>query len=116
MPAEALDGFDLTRKNAALLICTQDGGRISSQLFHNKCWRPLVERFERKTGKRPRVHDLRHTGASWMLMNGAEIMDVQRHLGHESAQTTTSIYGHFDRRSGRRASSAMSRALRGPAA
>ena len=111
VPAYALKGFDLDRPKGVLLVCTQDGGRISSQLFHNKCWRPLVERFERQTGKRPRVHDLRHTGASWMLMNGAEIMDVQRHLGHESAQTTTNIYGHFDRRSGRRASSAMSRAL-----
>lgn len=111
IPGEALHGFDLTRKKEALLICTKDGGRVSSQLFHNKCWRPLVEQFELETGKKPRVHDLRHTGASWMLQNGAEISDVQRHLGHESASTTTGIYGHFDRRSGRRASTAMSKAL-----
>lgn len=111
VPAEALQGFDLKRNPDALLVCTKDGGRVSSQLFHNKCWRSLVEKFELETGKKPRVHDLRHTGASWMLQNGAEITDVQRHLGHESASTTTGIYGHFDRRSGRRASTAMSKAL-----
>lgn len=111
LPGEALEGFDLTRKPSSLLVCTKDGGRVSSQLFHNKCWRPLVERFELETGKKPRVHDLRHTGASWMLLNGGEIADVQRHLGHESSKTTTDIYGHFDRRSGRRASTAMSKAL-----
>ncbi|NEW33786.1 tyrosine-type recombinase/integrase [Nocardia cyriacigeorgica] len=111
VPSIALEGFDLDRPPTALLVCTKDGTRVSAQLFHNKCWQPLADDFEALTGKRPRVHDLRHTGASWMLSNGAEITDVQRHLGHESAQTTTGIYGHFDRRSGRRASTAMSRAL-----
>ncbi|WP_305781252.1 tyrosine-type recombinase/integrase [Nocardia nova] len=111
VPAEAVKDFDLTRKPDALLVTTMDGNRVSSQRFHNSCWRPMVQKFEEETGKRPRPHDLRHTCASWMLNNGAEISDVQRHLGHEKSTTTLDIYGHLDRRSGRRASTAVSKAL-----
>ncbi|MET9289404.1 tyrosine-type recombinase/integrase [Nocardia beijingensis] len=89
---------------------TQSGGRISSQLFHNKCWRPTLEKVADKIGKRPRPHDLRHTCASWMI-NGAELTDVQGHLAHEKITTTVVVYGHLDRRSGKRASTAVSKAL-----
>lgn len=111
IPAEAVEGFDLTRKPNELLMCTRDGNRIWSQYFHKQCWKPMMDEFERLTGKRPRPHDLRHTGASWMINNGAELTDVQKHLGHEKITTTVDIYGHLDRRSGRRASTAMSKAL-----
>lgn len=40
-------------------------------------------------------HDLRHAFASRMLRDGATIADIQRALGHESAQTTL-IYVHAD--------------------
>ncbi|WP_280441046.1 tyrosine-type recombinase/integrase [Nocardia brasiliensis] len=112
VPGEALTGFDLGKLKANdLIVSTEAGGRISSQLFHNKCWRPLVLKFEAEVGKKPRPHDLRHTCASWMINNGAELTDVQRHLGHEKIATTVDLYGHFDRRSGRRASTAVSKAL-----
>jgi integrase len=35
-----------------------------------------------------RFHDLRHTAASWLLMSGAGLKDVQHILGHRSIQTT----------------------------
>jgi integrase len=43
----------------------------------------------------PRIHDLRHTHASWLLANGTPIHVVQARLGHESIQTTVDTYSHL---------------------
>jgi len=43
----------------------------------------------------PRIHDLRHTHASWLLAAGVPIHVVQARLGHESIQTTVDRYGHL---------------------
>lgn len=41
-----------------------------------------------------RFHDLRHTFASWLVMEGVPIYTVSRMLGHASV-TTTEIYAHL---------------------
>lgn len=41
-----------------------------------------------------RMHDLRHTYASMMLDSGADIVDVQRALGHTQLKTTA-VYLHL---------------------
>jgi integrase len=43
----------------------------------------------------PRIHDLRHTHASWLLAMGVPIHVVQARLGHESIQTTVDTYSHL---------------------
>ncbi|NYD39955.1 tyrosine-type recombinase/integrase [Nocardioides panaciterrulae] len=43
----------------------------------------------------PRIHDLRHTHASWLLAAGTPIHVVQARLGHESIQTTVDTYSHL---------------------
>ena len=43
----------------------------------------------------PRIHDLRHTHASWLLAAGVPIHVVQARLGHESIQTTVDVYSHL---------------------
>jgi integrase len=46
--------------------------------------------------KRPRIHDLRHTHASWLLSDPTVSMyRLQRRLGHESITTTEGTYGHL---------------------
>jgi integrase len=40
-----------------------------------------------------RLHDLRHTAASW-LAAGLPLIYVQRQLGHASITTTQQVYGH----------------------
>lgn len=45
--------------------------------------------------ERPRIHDLRHTHASWLLARGVPIHVVSARLGHESIKTTVDTYGHL---------------------
>ncbi|WP_419404242.1 tyrosine-type recombinase/integrase, partial [Micrococcus sp. F3Y] len=40
-------------------------------------------------------HSLRHTFASWALMDGVPAQVVQHRLGHESLQTTSRVYAHL---------------------
>jgi site-specific recombinase XerD len=40
------------------------------------------------------VHSLRHTFASWLLQNGADLSEVQHQLGHHSMQMTLR-YAHL---------------------
>lgn len=77
----------------ALVFSAPEGGRLRAQNFHPRVWRPAVEAAG--IGKRPRVHDLRHSHASWLLMDGMPPMVVQKRLGHEDPKTTMSVYGHL---------------------
>jgi integrase len=99
------------------------GGPVRHQTFHDNVWQPAVrlangedaqkpgpkakrvarrrdaegkvlEPLDPPLGKRPRVHDARHTNASWLLGAGVPINYVQAHLGHESITTTVDRYGH----------------------
>jgi integrase len=101
LPPEALEGVDLNRPAGELLFATQAGDRIRNQLFRNKAWSLAVKRAKASgLQKQPRIHDLRHTCASWLLNAGTPIQVVQAQLGHESIQTTVDRYGHIDRRQG----------------
>jgi integrase len=62
---------------------------------------------------RPRVHDLRHTRASWLVRAGVPLPVVQQHLGHENINTTIGLYAHIDRRSMQTAADVIGHALGG---
>jgi len=86
--------------------------------FHRRVWRRAVDTARSnhtcdypKLIKSPRVHDLRHTCASWMLGAGVPIAAVSRHLGHESITTTVDRYGHLDPTIARQAADATGAAL-----
>lgn len=51
---------------------------------------------EKEDDKLPeiRLHDLRHTGATLLLGNNADIETVSHRLGHSKASVTLDIYGH----------------------
>ena len=95
---------------------------MRSHGFSRRVWAPALERTWPSVDEngnavtpalRPRIHDLRHTGASWMIQAGVPLPVIQQHLGHESIQTTVAVYGHLYRHSMEAASDAIAAALGG---
>lgn len=82
-------------------VVRDDGDPVRIHNFHPNVWAPAVRRAKAAGLKKsPRVHDLRHTCASWLIQAGRPLPAVQAQLGHESIQTTSDVYGHLDRASG----------------
>ena len=80
--------------------------------FYTNVWVPaLAKAKEKGLTKKPRVHDLRHSNASWLIQAGVPLTVIQRHLGHESIQTTSDRYGHLDRESSRVVAAVVGEAL-----
>lgn len=102
------------------------GGEIRHNRFWWKTWRPALEKAQNPTApdgspdldaprlmKAPRIHDLRHTRASWMIAQGTDLMVLQRRLGHESITTTVDRYSHLLPQQHIDAATAAERALYG---
>lgn len=85
----------VTRPRGELLFTGRDGARISHSNFYSRVWAPAVKTFETDTGKRPRIHDLRHGNASWLIAAGTPLPVIADRLGHESITTTVNTYGHL---------------------
>jgi len=63
-----------------------DDEHIGRNVFRRGTWYPACEAAD--LGIRPRVHDLRHAHASWLLAGGADLQVVKERLGHASIMTT----------------------------
>ena len=66
-------------------------GHIPRDWFRLNIWYPACSRAG--LDPRPRLHDLRHAHASWLLAGGADLQVVRDRLGHRSI-TTTEKYLH----------------------
>jgi integrase len=77
----------------ALVFTSPEGDPLRSPNFRRRVWAPAL----RTAGiTRPvRIHDLRHTGASLMIMQGAHPKEIQQQLGHSSISVTLDRYGHL---------------------
>lgn len=104
---EALRPLTAGRKPEAFLFVNTRRDPIKQSGFW-KVWNVAVAQFAGDTtdehgittrgpGKRPRIHDLRHTFASWAISSGIPLPTIQRTLGHESITTTVDRYGHLAR-------------------
>lgn len=112
--------IDPLRKQAALghefVFVNRDGAPIRQQKFWEDVWNPArrmangLPAFDRAAakggpwdrdpadpplGKWPRIHDLRHSHAAWLIADGVPLPVIQARLGHESIQTTVDVYGHL---------------------
>lgn len=97
------------------LFVNTKGGPLQGVSWRTNVWYPSLERARKKgLKKKIRIHDMRHTCASWMIANGESLMVVQRHLGHESISTTVNLYGHLDRRDAQAAAERLGKAIESP--
>jgi integrase len=71
----------------------RSGGPIWHSRFYKSAWAPAVKAAD--LGKPVRIHDLRHTHASWLIADGVPAITIQYRLGHESITTTFDRYGHL---------------------
>lgn len=98
-----------SRERDSLAFPAPGGGRLRHQNFHPRIWHKAVS--DSGILKRPRVHDLRHTHASWLIHEGVPLPVIQRRLGHESIQTTVDTYGHIMPDAAAAAATAVERAM-----
>jgi len=98
-----------------LLFRTSTGGRIAQKYFWN-AWTSAVEAARKEDphfAKTPRIHDLRHTSASWALQGGLTLFEVARRLGHASTATTEKVYSHLMHEGMARGADIMGKMLEG---
>jgi integrase len=94
VPGHILKGMSALmagRPRDALVFTAPEGGPVDDGNFRDRVWYPAVEaagirRFP------PRI--MRHTAASWLVIDGVPLYDVQALLGHESYRTTER-YAHL---------------------
>ncbi|MGV8973141.1 MAG: tyrosine-type recombinase/integrase [Rhodoglobus sp.] len=89
----------------AFVFATRTGTALWSGSFWTRVWTPTIDLANDPAacaaagltpiGKRPRVHDLRHSHASWLIAAGRPLPYIQRRLGHEKITTTIGTYGRF---------------------
>lgn len=87
---EYLSGERVEPTDGNPLFTNKDGKRLTSRTVQN-----VVKRWALRVGLPPDVspHTLRHSFATHLLDNGADLKSVQQLLGHESL-ATTQIYTH----------------------
>lgn len=73
------------------------GPRGVGFLYHGQFWaRHWQPALERAGLDGLRIHDLRHSHASWLIAEGVPLAHISRRLGHSSIKITVDTYGHLD--------------------
>lgn len=117
LPATVIDRLDLTHD---WVFTNSLGGPIRLYSWRSNVWTKSLAKAKAVDPDNPdkpvltkpvRIHDLRHTAASWLLGAGVPLIVVSQHLGHEDVSVTAKVYGHLDRTAGKAAAEAMSKLL-----
>lgn len=90
-----------------LVFTLKRGGPMRSGAVYNRAWEPAWKKLEKASAeakltgdpftpiRRARIHDLRHTHASWMIEGGMDLFQLSYRLGHQSTLTTDARYAHL---------------------
>lgn len=70
-------------------------GMLRNDVFHKHTGAPALRACAAVLPVAPRIYDLRHTHASWLIQSAVALTAIQRRLGHESIKTTSDVYGHL---------------------
>lgn len=96
--AEHVNGKAMTER----IFTSPTGNPIHHSNVRTRVWMPAVKGAQDVNAygplaltDSPRIHDLRHSHASWLIAAGVDLLTVQRRLGHESITTTSDRYGHL---------------------
>lgn len=81
----------LSRAADPPLFCDEGGAPHDPRDF-SRHFREVADSLQ--IGKYAHLHTLRHTHATYLLLNGTPIRVVQERLGHADVRTTLKIYGH----------------------
>lgn len=72
----------------------QSDDRLFNTSMHS--FHYAIKKYSEKLGIEPiRIHDLRHSHASFLINNNVNILAISRRLGHEKIETTLNIYAHL---------------------
>ena len=74
------------------MVWTTERGAYLRRGSFSRIWRKAISL---SIGQPCRVHDLRHTHASWLIAAGEHPKIIQTRLGHSSIQVTMDRYGHL---------------------
>jgi integrase len=82
-------------KERRQLVFPNTVGRVTRYgAFLELVWKPLLEATKLPYRK---PHAVRHSYATWMLEEGADLRYVKDQLGHTSIEETEGTYGHLER-------------------
>ncbi|MDC3051310.1 site-specific tyrosine recombinase XerD [Bacteroidota bacterium] len=75
-----------------IVFLNRNGGKLSRAMIFN-----IVKEAQRKSNIKKNIspHTLRHSFATHLLENGADLRSIQIMMGHENI-TTTEVYTHLD--------------------
>lgn len=99
MPALAA-ALELHRKSSEhkadsdYLFATRNGTPLSHRNVQRSALDLVVQRAKLQGTPKLRFHDLRHTFASILIAEGANVVFVSRQLGHANPAITLSVYAH----------------------
>lgn len=73
-------------------ICVDEAGRLLRPNYLSQSFKKLLKKHHLRE---IRFHDLRHTSANLLIINGLPLAHVQHWLGHSSISTTIDMYSHL---------------------
>ena len=84
----------INKEDSDILFLNRRGGKLTRAMIFT-----IIKRLAKKAGIQKKIspHTFRHSFATHLLENGANLRAIQQMLGHESI-TTTEVYMHVDRK------------------